>query len=173
MNEMIKKRRDKLALKEGYIGLLLRIVLLASIGVLLFTQVFLIARVKGNEMFPAVKDGDLVLAFRLQQNYEKNDLISYKLDGRRRIGRVIAQENDLVNMDDDGKLLVNAAIQSGEIMYPSYPRDTLEYPYEVPEDHVFILGDYRTQAKDSRDFGSIPKKEIEGKVITILRRRGL
>ena len=173
MNEMIKKRRDKLALKEGYIGLLLRIVLLASIGVLLFTQVFLIARVKGNEMFPAVKDGDLVLAFRLQQNYEKNDLISYKNDGRRRIGRVIAQENDSVKMDDSGQLLVNAAIQSGEIMYPSYPRDTLEYPYEVPEGHVFILGDYRTQAKDSRDFGAIPKKEIEGKVITILRRRGL
>ena len=173
MNEMIKKRRDKLALKEGYIGLLLRIVLLASIGVLLFTQVFLIARVKGNEMFPAVKDGDLVLAFRLEQNYEKNDLISYKNDGRRRIGRVIAQENDSVKMDDSGQLLVNAAIQSGEIMYPSYPRDTLEYPYEVPEGHVFILGDYRTQAKDSRDFGAIPKKEIEGKVITILRRRGL
>ena len=173
MNEMIKKRRDKLALKEGYIGLLLRIVLLASIGVLLFTQVFLIARVTGNEMFPAVKDGDLVLAFRLQQNYEKNDLISYKNDGRRRIGRVIAQENDSVKMDDSGQLLVNAAIQSGEIMYPSYPRDTLEYPYEVPEGHLFILGDYRTQAKDSRDFGAIPKKEIEGKVITILRRRGL
>ena len=173
MNEMIKKRRDKLALKEGYIGLLLRIVLLASIGVLLFTQVFLIARVKGNEMFPAVKDGDLVLAFRLQQNYEKNDLISYKNDGRRRIGRVIAQENDSVKMDDSGQLLVNAAIQSGEIMYPSDPRDTLEDPYEVPEGHVFILGDYRTQAKDSRDFGAIPKKEIEGKVITILRRRGL
>ena len=173
MNEMIKKRRDKLALKEGYIGLLVRIMILASIGVLLFTQVFLIARVKGNEMFPAVKDGDLVLAFRLQQNYKKNDLISYKLDGRRRIGRVIAQENDSVKMDDSGQLLVNAAIQSGEIMYPSYPRDTLEYPYEVPEGHVFILGDYRTQAKDSRDFGAIPKKEIEGKVITILRRRGL
>lgn len=173
MNEMIKKRRDKLALKEGYIGLLLRIVLLASIGIVLFTQVFLITRVKGNEMFPAVKDGDLVLAFRLQQNYEKNDLISYKNDGRRRIGRVIAQENDSVKMDDSGQLLVNAAIQSGEIMYPSYPRDTLEYPYEVPEGHVFILGDYRTQAKDSRDFGAIPKKEIEGKVITILRRRGL
>ena len=173
MNEMIKKRRDKLALKEGYIGLLVRIMILASIGVLLFTQVFLIARVKGNEMFPAVKDGDLVLAFRLQQNYEKNDLISYKNDGRRRIGRVIAQENDSVKMDDSGQLLVNAAIQSGEIMYPSYPRDTLEYPYEVPEGHVFILGDYRTQAKDSRDFGAIPKKEIEGKVITILRRRGL
>ncbi|NLW53259.1 MAG: signal peptidase I, partial [Tissierellia bacterium] len=84
MNEMIKKRRDKLALKEGYIGLLVRIMILASIGVLLFTQVFLIARVKGNEMFPAIKDGDLVLAFRLEQNYEKNDLISYKLDGRRR-----------------------------------------------------------------------------------------
>ena len=43
----------------------------------------------------------------------------------------------------------------------------------VPENHVFILGDYRTQTVDSRDFGPVPMECVAGKVITILRRRGL
>lgn len=58
-------------------------------------------------------------------------------------------------------------------MYPTYAKEGLEYPYRVPEGHVFVLGDYRTNATDSRDFGPIPMKQVEGKVITILRRRGL
>ena len=43
----------------------------------------------------------------------------------------------------------------------------------VPEGSVYVLGDYRTNTQDSRDFGAIPIKSVQGKVITILRRRGL
>ena len=38
---------------------------------------------------------------------------------------------------------------------------------------MFLLGDYRTQTLDSRDFGAISMENVEGKVITLLRRRGL
>lgn len=43
----------------------------------------------------------------------------------------------------------------------------------VPEGSVFILGDYRTHAKDSREFGPISIENVKAKVITILRRREL
>lgn len=49
----------------------------------------------------------------------------------------------------------------------------ITYPYTVPEGHVFILGDYRTQTEDSRDHGPIPMEDVEAKVITILRRQGI
>lgn len=173
ISQVIKKRRNKLALKEGYISLLVRIIVLAILGFLIFTQVFLLSRTEGNEMFPAVKDGDLVIGFRLQQQYEKNDVITYKVNGKRKVGRYIAQENDVVTMDDTGALRINGTAQSGEIIYPTYAKEGIEYPYRIPEGHVFILGDYRTQTVDSRDFGSIPMDEVEGKVITLLRRRGL
>lgn len=124
-------------------------------------------------MFPAVKDGDLVIVFRLQQNYRKNDLITYKVSGERKVGRYIAQEGDIVTIESTGTLRVNGTVQSGEIMYPTYPKEGIDYPYQVPEGHVFILGDYRTQTIDSRDFGPISRDKIEGKLITLLRRRGL
>lgn len=173
ISEIIKKRRNKLAIKEGYISLLIRIIFLAIIGYLLFTQVFLITQATGNGMFPAVKDGDLIIGFRLQRNYKKNDVVIYKAKGVLNTGRYIAQETDVLTMDDTGTLLVNGTVQSGEIIYPTYAKEGIEYPYKVPENHVFILGDYRTQTTDSRDFGPTLMDDVEGKVITILRRRGL
>ncbi len=173
ISEIIRKRRNKAAMREETINLLLRIVFLIIIGYLIFTQVFLLARVKGNEMFPALKDGDLILGFRLQDRYEKNDIVTYKVDGQRKVGRYMGRGNDVITMDDSGTLRINGTIQSGEIMYPTYAKDGIDYPYQVPEDHVFILGDFRTQTLDSRDYGAIPMDDIEGKVITLLRRRGL
>ena len=173
ISEVIKDRRTKLALRKGYISLLWRIILLAIAGYLLLNYVFIITQASGNDMFPAVKDGDLIIGFRLQQTYLKNDVVVYRVNGKRFIGRIAARENDVVAMNDNGILLVNGTTQGGEILYPTYPKEGLEYPYQVPGGHIFILGDYRTQARDSRDFGAVPLKDIEGKVITIIRRRGL
>lgn len=173
ISSIITVRRNRALDQQGYWSLLLRILFLALAGWVMFTQVFLITQVSGNAMFPAVKDGDLVIAFRLQQEYAKNDVVVYTADGETHIGRIVARATDTVMLDDSGKLLVNGTAQSGEIMYPTYAKEGMEYPYKVPEGQVFILGDYRTQTEDSRDFGSIPLENVQGKVITILRRRGL
>ena len=124
-------------------------------------------------MFPAVKDGDLILGFRLQREYVKDDVVVYEADGETHVGRIMGRETDVITMDDTGTLLVNGTVQGGEILFPTYPEDGIEYPYTVPEGCVFILGDYRTQSKDSREYGSVPLKNVKAKVITILRRRQL
>ncbi|SRR5690554_5502242 len=171
--DIIKVRANKLVLRHGYFQLIIRIIFIVIVGYLIFTQVFLITRVTGNDMFPALKDGDLAIAFRLNKDYVKNDVISYKIDNDRRIGRVIARDGDVVNIDENGTLYVNGTVQSGEILYPTYVKEGLDYPYRLEKDSVFVLGDYRTKSEDSRDFGSIHKDDIEGKIISILRRRGL
>ena len=170
---IITARRNQALDRQGYWSLLLRILFLALAGWVMFTQVFLITQVRGNAMFPAVKDGDLVIVFRIQQEYAKNDVVVYTVDGETHIGRIVARATDTVMLDDSGRLLVNGTNQTGEILYPTYAKEGLTYPYLVPEDHLFLLGDYRTQTEDSRDFGPIPMEDIQGKVITILRRRGL
>lgn len=87
----------------------------------------------------------------------------------------MARATDVVTIDDTGSLTVNGTTQTGEILYPTYPDEdgSLTYPYTVPENCVFVLGDYRTRATDSRLLGAVSLDQVEGKVITILRRRGL
>ena len=165
-----KKRKN---LRRRYCNLFVRIIILLSIGYLLLTQVFLLTRATGNGMFPAVKDGDLIFAYRLAEDYIKNDVVLYQQGESLAFGRIVAQENDIVDFTEDGFLLVNGTTEYGEILYPTQAKAELSYPYSVPSGAVFILGDYRTQTKDSRDYGAVALDHIEGKVLAFLRRRGI
>lgn len=171
--EVIARRRADIQLRRGYVNLLIRVMLIGAIAWVMLTQVFLLTQAHGNGMFPSVKDGDLLVCFRLPKEYAKNDVVVYRRDGRLLVGRIAAMETDFVLLDESGSLLVNGTNQAGEIMYPTYPKKGIAYPYRVPEGCVFILGDYRTRTKDSRDYGPISLKDVKGKVITLLRRRGI
>lgn len=171
--EVISLRRNRLAVREGYISLLGRVVFIVAAAWLLFSQVFLLMQARGTDMFPAVKDGDLLIGYRLQKDYEQENVVVYKRDGKSYVGRVVAKSGDYVDITEEGSLIVNGTVKSGEILYPTYEREGVNYPYVVPESMVFILADYRTQAQDSRDFGAVELKDVQAKVITILRRRSL
>ena len=172
--DIIAQRRERLIVREGYISLFFRTAILVLAGYFLFTQVFLVTQNSGLGMFPAMKDGELLVVFRMHKEYRQDDVITYRAENRRHVGRIVASGGDVVNMDEDGKLYINEVQHTGEILYPSYARETgIQYPFNVPEGSFFIMGDYRTQTLDSRDFGAIDRNDVEGKVITILRRRSL
>jgi len=170
---LILRRQQGAVIKNGYVSLALKIVVIIIAAYFIFSQLFLFTQVNGNGMFPAMKDGDLVIGFRLQQSYMKGDVVVYERGGEYFVGRIAAREGDFITISSNGSMMVNGTIQTGEIMYPTYAKEGVEYPFEVPAGCVFILGDYRTQSEDSRDFGAVPLDDIAGKVITVLRRRSL
>lgn len=170
---VIKKRLEGVRTRIETLQLIWRIALIAVVLWYLFTHVFLITQAKGQNMFPAVKDGDLVIAFRMQKEYMKGDVVVIDVNGEMYVGRIGANATDIINLNDSGTITVNGTVQGGEIIYPTYAKEGLEYPLRVPENNVFILGDYRIAAEDSRDFGPVPFERVLGKVITILRRREL
>lgn len=171
--EVIRHRRAQLRLNREYRALAGKCLALALALWLMLSKVFWITQVSGNGMYPAVEDGDLVLAYRLQDRYDKNDVVLYRWEGQTRVGRVLGREGDVILLDGSGSVLLNGTAQGGEILFPTYAGEGLEYPFVVPEDSFYLLGDYRTACTDSRDYGAIPAQNILGKVITLLRRRSL
>lgn len=152
--------------------------LLAKIGItilvvyLLFTYVFGLFRMSGNNMFPAIRDGDLLLTYRLE-SYVVGDVVAYKTDESERIGRIIGIPGDEIIITELGELQVNGMIPAEEVFYPTTSETTkLEFPYIVPNDSYFILNDYRSDELDSRTYEAISKDRLDGKAMTILRRRG-
>lgn len=144
--------------------------LLMAVAAATFLWVFHFRTVQGNDMFPAMSDGDIVLCT-AKSEYVKNDIVFYTYKDQVYVGRVVAKGGDTVHITESGNLLVNGTTQAGEIVYPTYAQNREELEVNVPPGAVFILGDLRTQALDSRSFGCIPLRNVLDKVIALLRHR--
>ena len=165
-----KKKKGKTDYKMGFIK---RIVASVVICFIVFTFVFGITIVKGNYMFPAFRDGDLIITYKLEKAVS-SEVVAYKSTEGTKLGRIVAIDGDTVEITSAGELLVNGSRASEEIFYPTSPMGSnITYPYKVPHDSVFVLNDYRTIGEnDSRTLGAIPKSSLKGKVSFVFRRRG-
>ena len=167
--------RDKAKYKKktlkAFVRLIIKLTVVAGIIWLALIFVFGVFRLKGNNMFPALRDGDLCITYKLGE-YHAGDVVAYRNNGELKFGRVIAKEGDRVSGNDIG-VLVNGAYPSEEIFYPTQILDTnLKLPCTLGKDEFVVLNDYRSDMSDSRTYGVITKGELEGKIICIFRRRG-
>jgi signal peptidase I len=165
-----KNKEQKETVKRFLIKLLVVLLVVWAI----FTFVFGIRQVSGETMYPRLRDGDLILYYRLEQDYQIGDVVTFQENGQKLQGRIVAQGGDVVEMTD-GQLVVNGNIQSEEIFYDTYEGvfQDIELPYTVEADSYFVLSDFRSDGYDSRNFGAVSRKDLDGKVITLLRRRGI
>ena len=168
-----KEPPKPLSTKRLAISLLIKLAVIALAVWLVFAFVLGISINYGNNMHPAVNDGDLVISLKLQRPY-LNAAVLYRHDGKTRTGRVVGLPGNIIELSENGELIVNGAIASEDIYYPTYQAEnsTVRYPYTVEEGKAFILNDYREDTDDSRAFGAIDLSEIDGPLILSLRRRG-
>ena len=168
----LRNRRIKLADRRGYLALLRNVAVMALLIWLAFTQVFLIVVASGTDMFPAILDGDVLLGYRLEPEYRKDDVVLARVDGAVVVGRVVARGGDSVNITPEGSLFVNGTEQKGEIPFYTCPGEA-SFPLTVPQNCVYLLGDNRTNTVDSRSFGPVAETDVLAKVVSIFRKRGL
>lgn len=168
-----RKRRNTDPLKEDILFLLLKIAIVVILFVVVFGFILGIYRCGDQAMSPAVKDGDLVFYYRMQSDYEVSDVVVLKKDGDTQARRIIAKEGDVVDLTEDGLSINGYLQQETDIYTETLPYvDGIEFPVTVGSDEYFVLGDNRTNAKDSRIYGAVKKQEIKGLVMTLMRRRG-
>ncbi len=125
-----------------------------------------------NSGYPMVKDGDLCVIWR-REPIRQGDVVVYTHEGVTRFGRVAAQAGGVVDIAG-GYVTVDGSTPAGQTVYPTTSQGAaVSFPYEVPDDCIFVLCDYRETPDDSRILGGIPLREVEGSVILLMRRRGI
>ncbi|SCW43128.1 signal peptidase I [Ruminococcaceae bacterium YRB3002] len=126
----------------------------------------------GNSSYPMIKDGDLVITYKLG-GVNEGEEIAYKADGEIRFGRIVAKAGDVVDITES-YLTVNGYGITEDVVYPTTSEGAkITFPFTVPADSVFVLNDFRADINDSRSLGGIPLSDCEGKVVLLLRRRGI
>lgn len=168
-----KKKKKKKTTAQILIGFLIKLAATALAVWLLFTFVLGIVIHYGNNMHPAIRDGDLIISLRLQRPF-LNAAVIYEHDEKTCIGRVVGMPGNVIDISDEGALTVNGVAPAEEVFYPTHRCETsdITYPYTVGEDQVFILNDFRSDSADSRMFGAVDMKDVKGPVLIMLRRRG-
>ena len=130
--------------------------------------------VKGASMEPNFNHGDFVFINKLSTSIgapDYGDVVICKLDEgsgyENIIKRVIGlpgDEIDIVENEDVYDLYVNGEyIEEDFLGEPMMTDGNIEYPFEVPENSYFVMGDNREVSLDSRVYGAYNKKDIKGK----------
>ena len=148
---------------RGTINVLL---VVAAVAVLVATLFLPILQVSGTSMEPTFNDGDIIVLLK-SKHFETGELIAFHHSGKILIKRVIGVPGDYITMDKEGNVFVN-----GEELNEPYVTDktlgdcAIEFPYQVPENSVFVLGDHRSVSVDSRstEIGPVKYDEVIGKI---------
>ena len=122
-------------------------------------------RVTGASMSPTLKDGEIMLLYKLAK-IERNDIVVIDTDSSDGyiIKRVIAMPGETIEYTN-GSLFINGKKQkdnfgSGET--EDISKTTMK------DDEYFVMGDNREWSKDSRIIGPVKEDEIRGETqITI------
>ena len=168
-----RKRRRRRALRS----FLFRLLALVLVVYVLFFHIVGVTIMPNEDMVPRLDAGDLLLYYRLERSPQIQDIAVIRRadSGRQYVLRVIARPGDTVEITDERGLSVNGnALSEPYIYYPTKPyMYQVEFPIVLGEGEYFVLADYRNGGEDSRYFGPVTQDEIEGIVITVLRRNNL
>ena len=164
MSQVRSKGRFRQSLK-GTLGALVVVVAIAVIIAFIFLPVMKITN--GHNMEPGLQPEDIVLLLKTQ-NVKTGDVCAFYINNKLLLRRIIAREGDTVEIDEYGYVKVNGEIleENSYISEHALGQCDIDFPFRVPTAQLFVLGDNRDYALDSRatNFGCIPQDEIYGKL---------
>lgn len=138
--------------------------------------------VNGASMNETLQHKDVLILSNLFYTPKNGDIVVFATDNTNNINgtgynepyvkRVIATEGQVLDYDPiSGKVTVDGEVPEWEQyavhkdnMRTNYMAD-IEYPYTVPDGHIFVMGDNRWHSRDSRDIGPVDVRTVLGKVV--------
>lgn len=166
IEQELNKERYKSKYKKILKSTIYSLIIVASISAIIATLIMPVLQISGTSMIPTINEGDIVLSIKTK-NLDTKDIVAFYHGNKILVKRIIATPGSWVNITEEGYVYVN-----DELLNESYVNNIslgntdIEFPYQVPEDSYFILGDERETSIDSRNsiIGSIKKENIIGKV---------
>lgn len=164
-----KGRKDNSFVKTFFdYAKIIVLALLISFGIKTFVVTSTI--VDGRSMNPTVNHGDRLMVnklFFMKKNITRGDVIDFYVPESKKyyLKRVIAVEGDTVELINDRVYLNGKKLEEDYVSTEVTTPHSETTKWEVPKGYVFVLGDNRSNSRDSRDLGVIPRSDIVGKII--------
>ena len=167
VNTELKRERNKIRFKRLLKSTIYGLVIVAAVAALIATLVLPVIQISGDSMDPTLKSGDIVLLVKTTK-MKRGDLCAFSHSNKILIKRVIGLPGDVITVDDDGTVYINGyALEEPYVSEKGFGECDIEFPYTVPENEYFVMGDHRQSSIDSRStaIGCIPYDQIMGKIL--------
>ncbi|MBP3708448.1 MAG: signal peptidase I [Clostridia bacterium] len=143
------------------------LITIAAVAVLVATLWMPVLRIYGSSMSPTTEDGDIVICVK-SEKMNTGDIVAFYYNNKILVKRVIAKSGDWVNVSEDGTVFVNnEKIDEPYVSEKALGECDIEFPYQVPEKRIFVMGDHRSVSVDSRStsVGCVAEEQIVGKIV--------
>ena len=139
---------------------------MAAVAALIATLVIPVLQIEGASMEPTLSSGDIVLLAKTT-SFDRGEICGFAWNNKILIKRVIGIPGDWIEIDKDGTVYRN-----GEKLDEPYAQQIafgecdLDFPFQVPQEQYFVLGDMRESSIDSRNtlVGCVETDQIIGKI---------
>ena len=161
-----KRYRRQKAYNKALGGTVYVLTIVAAVAVLIATLVLPVLQIEGTSMEPTLKNGDIVLLTNTTE-FDRSELCAFAWNNKLLIKRVIGIPGDWIEIDTDGTVYLNGVqLEEPYVEHVALGECDLEFPYQVPQEQYFLMGDMRDSSIDSRNtmIGSVEKDQIVGKV---------
>ena len=161
-----KRYRRQKAYNKALRGTVYVLTIVAAVAVLIATLVLPVLQIEGTSMEPTLHNGDIVLLMKTTR-FKRGDLCGFTWNNKLLIKRVIGVPGDWIEIDTDGTVYLNGEkLDEPYVEQKAFGECDLEFPFQVPQEQYFVIGDMRESSIDSRNtlIGCIPKDQIVGKV---------
>ncbi len=154
-----------------YLKIVMTLIVAAVLAVVVllnvFTYIFSVVQYYGDGMEPQLHDRQILLVLQTT-DVEPGDIAAFYYNNKVLVRRVICGGGTSIEIDETGMVTVDGApLAEPYITQPALGQSNIDYPYTVPHEEIFVMGDNREIAMDSRleEIGTIPADRIIGKVM--------
>ena len=148
------------------------LVTVAAVAVLVATLLMPVLQIYGGSMTPSLTDGDIVLTLKTTQ-FETGDVVAFYYNNKILVKRVIARAGEWVSITPEGDVYVGKTVREMALLEEPYLAEKalgdcdIEFPYQVPESRVFVMGDHRSVSVDSRNtaVGCVAEEQLVSKLV--------
>jgi len=127
-----------------------------------------VLRIYGESMNSTLHSGELVVSVK-GAKFKTGDVIAFYYNNNVLVKRVIANSGDWVDMDLEGNVYVNQQLIDEPYLEgnKAFGEPDIDFPYQVPDERIFVLGDNRAVSIDSRHMavGCVTSEQVVGKIV--------
>lgn len=143
------------------------LIVVAAVAAIIATLLLPVLQITGTSMEPTLNDGDIVVLAKTDK-LETGDLCAFYYSNKILIKRVIATPGDYLWLEPDGTVFLNGVeLEEPYLTEKALGECDISFPYQVPENAYFMMGDQRETSIDSRSsvIGCIATDHLIGKIL--------